>query len=55
VAQDESRVEVYRHSSGWDLEVFSTGDIVRLASIGSEIPIESVYEGVDLVLDREAG
>ena len=42
-------------SSGWDLEVFSTADCVRVAPIGSGIQIESLYEGMDLVLDREAG
>ena len=47
VAQDKMRVEVYRRiEDGWQLETYSYGDRVRLASINYEAPIEQFYEDV---------
>lgn len=47
VAQDKMRVEVYRRmEDGWQLETFSYGDRVHLASINYTIMIEQLYEDV---------
>ena len=48
VAQDEVRVEVYRRSSGWELETFGVNDSFRLESVGSDIPVAAVYDGIGL-------
>ena len=47
MAQDRPRVEVYRRSTLWDLEVYGAEDRFRLESVGAEIPVASVYAGVD--------
>jgi len=47
VAQDKMRVEVYRRiEDGWQLETYSYGDRVRLASVNYEAAIEQLYEDV---------
>jgi Uma2 family endonuclease len=46
IAQDETRVEVYRRSTNWELEVFGTNDIFPLESVGSKVPVTAVYDGV---------
>lgn len=47
VAQDKMRVEIYRRiEDGWQLETYSYGDRVRLASINYETAIEQLYEDV---------
>jgi Uma2 family endonuclease len=47
VAQDKPEVRVYRRTEeGWDLEVFTENDAVRLESVRFEIPIADIYEGV---------
>jgi Uma2 family endonuclease len=47
VTQDKMQVEVYRRiEDGWQLETYSYGDRVRLASIHFETPIEQLYEDV---------
>src|SRR5918999_4709690 len=44
VAQERREVQIYRRSaSGWELEVYLTGDQVRLSSVGLELPIQSIY------------
>jgi Uma2 family endonuclease len=44
-AQDRIEVKVYRRAAdGWDLEVATPGDRVRLASVGLELPVEQIYE-----------
>jgi Uma2 family endonuclease len=48
VAQDEERVEVYRRTSGWELEVYGSDDSFRLESVDAEIPVAGVYESLDL-------
>jgi Uma2 family endonuclease len=48
VAQDEPRVEIYRRATGWDLEIFGPGELFRLDSIGAEMAVDAVYEGVEL-------
>jgi Uma2 family endonuclease len=46
VSQDEQHIEVYRRSTGWKQERFSTGQAVKLDQLDLELPIESIYEGV---------
>jgi Uma2 family endonuclease len=46
VSQDEQHVEVYRHTTGWTQERFSTGQVVTLDQLDLELPVESMYEGV---------
>ena len=46
VSQDEQLVEVYRRSTDWQRELFSTGQIIRLEQLDLELPIASIYEGV---------
>ncbi len=46
VAQDVRRVEVYRRESGWDLEVYKTDGDFNLRSVGLDLTIAEVYEGV---------
>jgi Uma2 family endonuclease len=46
VSQDEQLVEVYRRSTDWQRELFSTGQMVKLEQLDLELPIASIYEGV---------
>lgn len=46
VAQEVRRVEVYRRETGWDLEIYEADDDVRLRSVGLDLAIAKVYEGV---------
>lgn len=46
VAQDVRRVEVYRRETGWDLEIYETEGEFNLRSVGLDIAIAEVYEGV---------
>lgn len=51
VAQDEPRVEVYRSTRDWDLEVFGPGETVRLDSIDGEIAVDAIYRAIVLTDD----
>jgi Uma2 family endonuclease len=46
VSQDEQYVEVYRRSTGWKQEHFSSGQIIKLEQLDLKWPVESIYEGV---------
>jgi len=47
IVQDKAEVRVYRPGTeGWDMELFSEDDKVRLESVGVEVPIAEIYEGV---------
>ena len=46
VSQHEQHVEIYRRSTGWLQERFSTGQIIKLEQLDLELSIESIYEGV---------
>ena len=48
VAQDEPRVEVYRRSTGWELEIFGAKDSFCLNSVGAVMTVASVYVAVEL-------
>lgn len=44
VSQEKTQVEIYRRThSGWEVEICSRNDTLRLQSIGLEIPIEVLY------------
>ncbi len=46
VSQNEQHVEIYRRSTGWIQERFSSGQIIQLEQLDLELPVESIYEGV---------
>jgi Uma2 family endonuclease len=46
VSQDEQHVELYRRSTGWKQERFSTGQMATLDQLDLELPLELIYEGV---------
>ncbi len=46
VSQDEQFVEVYRRSTGWRQERFSTRQIIKLEQLDLELAVESIYEDV---------
>lgn len=46
IAQDTQRVECYRRADVWDLQLYQQGDRVVLQSVGLELPIAEIYEGV---------
>jgi Uma2 family endonuclease len=46
VAQDARRVEVYRRETGWDLELYENEGDFNLRSVGLDLAIAEVYEGV---------
>jgi len=43
VAQDAQRVEVYRHSDGWNATLYGPEDSVRLESIGADLAVAAIY------------
>jgi Uma2 family endonuclease len=46
IAQDTQRVECYRRAELWDLQLYQQGDQVVLQSVGLELPLAEIYEGV---------
>ena len=46
VAQEVRRVEVSRRETGWDLEVYETDGNFSLGSVGLDLTLAEVYEGV---------
>ncbi|MGE5155122.1 MAG: Uma2 family endonuclease [Bdellovibrio bacteriovorus] len=46
VAQDACRVEVYRRATGWDLEVFGTGERFRLDALDDELGVDEIYTDI---------
>lgn len=46
VAQEVRRVELYRRETGWDLEVYETEGDFNLRSVGLDLTLGEVYEGV---------
>lgn len=46
VTQDTQRVEVYRRETGWDLELYENEGGFSLRSVGLDLSIGDVYEGV---------
>lgn len=49
IAQDTYRVEVYRRSTNWDLEIYSNkDDQVCVDSITFNIAVADIYESVEI-------
>lgn len=48
IAQDTHRVEVYRRSTDWDLEIYGKDDQVRLDSVAFAIAVADIYESVEI-------
>jgi Uma2 family endonuclease len=48
IAQDVQRIEVYRRSTDWDLQVFTQDDDVQLESIAFTIPVSIIYDTAPL-------
>jgi len=50
VSQWEQRVEVFRRTDNkfWLLQTFTQDQIIELQSINLQIPVSTIYEGVDL-------
>jgi Uma2 family endonuclease len=46
VSQAKEHVEVYRKSTGWTQERFSTGQVVKFDQMDLELALVAVYEGV---------
>ncbi|HNK33321.1 MAG TPA: Uma2 family endonuclease [Plasticicumulans sp.] len=53
IAQDVRRVEVYRRSEGWEFErtIDSAATPVRFESLGLELTLDAIYEGLELPAD----
>ncbi len=51
IAQDEMRVELYRRLNlrEWILEIHTPGDVLKLACVDQELPIEALYDGLETV------
>ncbi len=46
VSQNEQHVEIYRRSTDWTQERFSSGQTIQLEQLDLELPIGLIYEGV---------
>ncbi len=46
VLQGRIRVDVYRPPSSFDVETLGPDDTVRIESIGFEMPVQNIYDGV---------
>ncbi len=55
VSAEQIRVECYRRGEGrmWLYFQYEAGDTITLDSIGAELPIEQIYEGIQLELQPE--
>jgi Uma2 family endonuclease len=50
VSSDQINVEIYHRGEGrmWLYTAYQEGDVIRLESLGLELPIMLFYEGVNL-------
>ncbi|MDT4289388.1 Uma2 family endonuclease [Methylomonas sp. MO1] len=46
IAQDTQRVECYSRDNQWDLRLYQGGDRAVLQSIGLELAVAEIYEGI---------
>jgi hypothetical protein len=46
------RVEVYRRTSGWELELYGADDRLRLDSVELELAVAQIYARTDLAASR---
>jgi Uma2 family endonuclease len=50
ISQWEQRVEVFRRSEKfWVLQTYTVGELIEFQSINLQIPIDAIYEDVDLL------
>ncbi len=51
ISQNQIKVEIYRKNkeNNWELEILTSSDILKLQSVGLEISILDIYEGIKLV------
>ena len=49
IAQDSVRLELFRRRTGWDRELFSMGDAIRLESVDFTIPLAALYRRTGLL------
>jgi Uma2 family endonuclease len=47
VAQDMQRIECYRRSTHWDLELYREGERFNLQSVNLDLTVAEVYEGIE--------
>jgi hypothetical protein len=52
VEQDSPALTLYRRSEGWQPRRLSGGDTLRLESVGFDLPLAAIFEGLDLAPDR---
>ncbi|MDT4332821.1 Uma2 family endonuclease [Methylomonas sp. MED-D] len=46
IAQDTPRVECYRRGDAWDLQIYQQGEQAVFQSLGFELAVADIYEGV---------
>ncbi|OHX34243.1 hypothetical protein BJL95_03625 [Methylomonas sp. LWB] len=46
IAQDTPRVECYRRGDAWDLQIYQQGQQAVFQSLGFELAVADIYEGV---------
>ena len=45
-SQNTPLVEIYRRSTGWQQELFTTGQTIKLEHLNLELPVDAIYEDV---------
>lgn len=53
IEQDSAGLTLMRRAESWQPRPLALGDTLRLESLGLEIPVTELYEGVDLSTDRQ--
>jgi Uma2 family endonuclease len=50
IDQEEMRAELYRRRNlrEWVLEIHAPGDVLELECVGLELPVETLYDGLDV-------
>lgn len=46
ITQDTQRVECYRRAEQWDLRLYQQGEHVRFESVGLDLQLADIYEGI---------
>ena len=53
IEQDSPGLTLLRRAESWQPRPLGLGDTLRLESVGLEIPVAELYEGVDFSIDRQ--
>ncbi len=53
IGQDSPGLTLLRRAESWQPRPLGLGDTLRLESVGLEIPVAELYEGVDFSIDRQ--